>query len=1755
MTDAFEGPRDPISKSSESHSNRSGVQDLTVVAIGASAGGLEPLEQFFQALPRRTGMAYIVIQHLSPDFKSHMDELLGRCTEMPVRVAEDGMVLEPDSVYLQPPASDMILSGGQLLVTDTEKQAIPHPIDHLFNSLAGDAGERAVAIVLSGTGSDGSKGIVEVHRSNGLVLVQEIESCKFDGMPKSAISTGVVDAVMRPAEMANAIFRFSKMGVLQDAASQSLVDGQAAFYQRVCYLLKKDHGIDFADYKDTTVSRRIDRRVALTRVEGEDEYLRLLEEDPQEVESLLHDLLICVTYFFRDTKAFEHLQSHVVPDLLSACEGRSRIRVWVAGCATGEEAYSLAMLLDEAINARSLNIEMTIFATDANPQSLRLAAAGTFSEEALENLSQERRERYFVRKSDVYQIIPELRKRIVFAPHNLLRDASFTQMDLVSCRNLLIYLRPPVQDNVLSMFHFALRVKGVLWLGPSESTGSLGEEFEVLNKRWRFYVKRRDVRLPLDSRMPPRTAGETRRPTIVPNANKGISLLGIYDQLLEKRMPPSILVGYDLKILHVFGGAQKFMLHQSGRPSNRILDSVLPSLKGPLSAAIAHAMKKQSVVNYTGISLTTPDGPKAASISVEPIHDPRSQLDALFVEMAIENSPKENTESDDVVSVNFKDVASEQIFDLETRLQFSQENLQATVEEMESSNEELQSTNEELVASNEELQSTNEELHSVNEELYSVNAEHQRRVEELAQANDDMDNLLATTRVGVIFLDDNLNIRRFTPDIGRIFHLMARDVGRSIEDFRNHLRYDDFVDDLRKVIETKVETETPVQDNQGNYYLMRILPYRTLGQVNGVVLSLIDVTTLTLARAELDRFKFMTESSSDMVSLVDKNGGFLYINPSMSKLLGYDQEELLAMRLIDIDAEMDQITYDSSFELPPDQKRQAYRSRWLKKNGGEVPVEISLSDFVFNEKHYLCAISRDISTQIDTERKLQIRLRAIEAIENGILISDATRPNMPTQYVNPGFTKLTGYSQEDMVGKNCRVLQGKDTNLDQVAKMREAIASGAACQVTIVNYRKDGTPFWNEIQITPVRDSDGQLISYIGIQTDVSDRIAAEKILRQEAERTEAILDTTAEGIYGVTPEGVCTFCNRATLELLGYDSDEELVGKKIHQLIQHSNNRGVPYPDGEYGIRRAIEKKANVHVDSEVFWRKDGSRFPVEYWVRPLLKDNSVEGSVVSFQNIQQQLRHKKKQNALVQQLEHANRAARRANETKSEFLANMSHEIRTPMSSIIGYSEILSRHLKDPDNLNCVSIIRNNGMFLLDIINDILDISKIEAGKIELVNEPFRIDHLIQDLHALLELRAREKNLKLSVNVREKVPQVINSDAKRLKQILLNLLGNAIKFTSQGEVSLEIAYVRDKENRHRIRFDVADTGIGLAEDQINKLFRPFVQADASVDREFGGTGLGLAISQRLAEGLGGNITVESKLGVGSTFSFAVNAGDVAEHELITMEAFDFKKTNPSDLQSSSVKLHGSVLVVDDRREIRFIAQQFIEEAGAKVATADNGKQCLEKVAAAEERGHPFDLIIMDMQMPVMNGYDATRQLRKQGFQKPIIALTAHAMEGDREVCLEAGCTDYTTKPLDKFEFLKLISEAIGGTIAAPLSPRRILIIDDSVDAANALQTILQMDGHEVEVAYDGTNGVKMAEDWKPHFVLADIGLPDISGFEVVKQLRSTQITATMRLVAVTGDPNETKIKNAGFDDYLMKPVDLKALHRLLQTDRPGQN
>ena len=1480
---------------------QSEAQEFHIVGVGASAGGLEALEAFFKKIPSNTGVAFVVVQHLSPDFKSHMEDLLARRTDMVIHRVENGMQVEPDSVYLIPPKMEMIISEGKLLLTEkSEDRSFSHPIDQFFRSLANDVGRYSVGVILSGTGSDGSRGIRDIHDLGGLVISQDEHTAKFDGMPMNAQATGIVDLVLPPEGIAEALVRYIRDGLTPDfMAAEEIVANTAKGLDRIFQLLNQHHQLDFSHYKATTVGRRIQRRVELMGLGSVEEYVEQLETKPEEINELYKDLLIGVTKFFRDPEAFEVIEKDVIPKLMERLKPNQTIRFWVAGCASGEEAYSFAILLDEAVTKLELNSEIKIFATDAHHVSLHTAAKGMYPEDALSELSDERRSRYFRKKRDGYHVAPEIRRHVVFAPHNLIRDAPFTQMDLVSCRNLLIYLQPQAQKKSLSMFHFALKAGGTLFLGPSETPGEISDEFSTIDKRWRVYSKRRDIRLPLDTRMPLATPAEsltlssiTRPSANLPRVDN--SLIGTYDRLLDRKMPPSFLVNEKYEMLHTFGGAERYLKLSSGRPTLSVLELVNNSLKTALAGALQHAVSKNDIVKYTGLQVQLNDGVEEVQLVVEPIVDTVSKVTNLLVEIESVKSTKSPDQLESS-SVNLSQMDKERVASLESELRYSQENLQATVEEMETTNEELQASNEELVASNEELQSTNEELHSVNEELYTVNTENQRRIGEISRANEDMDNLLATTRVGVIFLDAELFIRRFTPEIGRMFHLVPQDVGRSIEGFTHNLKYDELVDDLKSVLIDQSEKEVPIFDRGGTPFLLRMLPYRSGEEVSGVVLTLIDVTTLREAQADLEKFRFMAESANDSMALIKPDGQFDYVNPAFCKLLGYTHDELLALSIFDVDQNMNSTKFREVCEVTIKTGLSPFETKHRRKTGTELPVEVSFSDVEIDQETWLYANFRDISARKLAEQELNLQHLAIQSTEHGIVIADALADGIPIIYANPGFLKMTGYDSEEVIGVNCRFLQGEKTNPDTVKVIRDTISEGSGCRVTILNYRKDGTPFWNDLQIAPVFN-DGQLTNFVGVQADVTQQ-------------------------------------------------------RQVQVDLEEANTQ----------VKMTLDR------------------------------------------------------------LRQSEQEAKQASVAKSQFLANMSHELRTPLTAVLGFADMLAKELKGTEKIEKVDTIKRNGSYLLSLLNDILDLSKIEAGKLQFANDSVDIRQVIDDVRSVMNVRATEEGIPLEFEWKSHVPSEITADHIRVRQILVNLIANALKFTNEGQVSVEIEL--KSGDRQSLDIAVVDSGIGISEEQQSTLFEPFTQATEKTAQKFGGTGLGLNISRRLAEGMRSSIDVESELGSGSRFTLSVPVSDEQMQKLVKPDS-DEKTDDQANSELPSLKAR--VLMVDDRRDVWRIGKFFLEQCGATVTIAEDGQQAVEAAERARISEEPYELILMDMQMPVMTGQEAVAELRKRGFKTPIIALTADAMDGERETCLRIGCNEYSAKPIDGPKLMDLCAKLL---------------------------------------------------------------------------------------------------------------------------------
>lgn len=978
------------SKSSPESSDKSFV----IVGIGASAGGLEALESVFRAMPIDIPAAFVVVQHLSPDFESRMDELLGRQTRLDVKKVHEVERVVPGTIYLAPPSKEMILSNGKLLLTDRDtQQAFSLPIDHMFRSLAQDAGARAVAVVLSGTGSDGSRGIVDVRKAGGYVVCQTPESARFDGMPSNAQKTGCVHVSAPPAEIAQCLVDHisrTARGAISEDDIGDVADAEVApeGLERIFASLQKHFGIDFSDYKPGTVSRRLERRLGARGIGDIEEYASVLEGDPEECTALYKDLLIGVTKFFRDDEAFDAMENRVIPEIIQKAAPGQKLRIWDAGCATGEEAYSIAILLQEALERAEKSLSVKIFATDVHHGALHTAGAGVYSEEALEGVSKERRERFFQEMGSEFMVRPDIRKMVVFAPHNVLKDAPFTRLDLVVCRNLLIYFSPRAQQKALSLFHFGLRTQGFLFLGSSETPGKLYDEFEAVEDKLRIFRKRRDVRITPDldidgqsalRRLPARRTA----PGDLSTGTDGM-LLSTYDALLARFMPRSFLVDENFKLLHSFGGAEHLLSIRSGRPSSSLLDLAPPSLRTPISGALRHAEKQRAPVRYTGIKLEKPGSDEEESVRLVVTPLVNAKVNTVHYLVALESldvqqlAPKVDPSNSNpgVRELEPSEASREYVDSLESQLRTTEENLQATVEELETSNEELQATNEELVASNEELQSTNEELHSVNEELYSVNTEHQRKIDELTQMTNDMDNLLQTTDVGVVFLDSELRIRRFTHRAARLFRLQNQDLGRDFQDFVFNAGDEGLEREVRQCFEAGAEISRELKGRDGGWFLLRVVPYQTDDTIDGVVVTLVDIDHLKRSEARIARLSALVEHSHDAVLGVDFDGVITAWNRGAAEMYGYSSADILSknVRLLvprgredELENILDAVSSDEEHEV------HSLETEARRKDGKTIPISRTVSP-VYDARRRLVGMSfvdRDVSERQRAEREIR----------------------------------------------------------------------------------------------------------------------------------------------------------------------------------------------------------------------------------------------------------------------------------------------------------------------------------------------------------------------------------------------------------------------------------------------------------------------------------------------------------------------------------------------------------------------------------------------------------------------------------------------------------------------------------------------------------------------------------------------------------------------------------------------------------------
>ncbi|MDO8737674.1 chemotaxis protein CheB [Candidatus Deferrimicrobium sp.] len=854
-----------------------------VVGIGASAGGLAAIEAFFAAMPVNTeiGMAFVVVQHLSPDHKSILIDLVKRYTKMQVFQVEDGIEVQPNCVYVIPPNRDMALLDGKLHLLDPgAPRGLRLPIDFFFRSLAQDRQERAICIVLSGTGTDGTFGLKVVKGEGGMAMAQAPESAAYDGMPRSAILSGLVDYVLPPEKMPERLIAYADHA-FGDRPKQTVSPGPASsdLLQKVFILLRAQTGHDFSLYKRNTIQRRIERRMAVAQIDRLEEYVRYLRETPLEADALFGELLIGVTSFFRDPEAFESLQEHVIAPLFSKASQGS-VRIWVPGCSTGEEAYSIAILIREHLDQQKKSFQAQIFATDIDGTSIEKARAGVYPDSIAADVSSERLERFFSREDSSYRISKGIRDMVIFAKQDVLKDPPFSRLALISCRNLLIYLSGEAQKKILPLFQYALNQGGHLLLGNSESVGKFTNLFGVVDKKWKIYRQAgvAPSRHIYGSYLPPLEAGgPVMGPHSVRDPAHPVAVRDLAERaLLEGYIPASVLVNAEFEVLYIHGHTGKYLEPASGDASLNLLNMARDGIRMELTTAVRKAVALQAPVRCEGLQVKSNGDTSLVNLIVQPVTKPeaaRGLLMVIFEDVTPGPPPAVEAASEPLSD------GEQRLVTLERELRAKGEYLQATIEELETTNEELKSTNEEAQSANEELQSANEELEtsreelqSVNEELMTVNTELQNKIEELSRANDDMNNLLAGTDIGTVFVDHRLRISRFTPSATRIINLIQTDNGRPLGDIVSRLiGYDRLVEDTQSVLATLIPKTMEVQSKAGQWYQMHIQPYRTLKNIiEGAVLTFVEITR---QKELLEALGSATRRNRELLESIRREGG------------------------------------------------------------------------------------------------------------------------------------------------------------------------------------------------------------------------------------------------------------------------------------------------------------------------------------------------------------------------------------------------------------------------------------------------------------------------------------------------------------------------------------------------------------------------------------------------------------------------------------------------------------------------------------------------------------------------------------------------------------------------------------------------------------------------------------------------------------------------------------------------------------------
>ncbi len=1593
-----EGQRQPTA--GEPTANRTPFRPFSrpaaIVGLGAAEGGLAAVTRLLADVPRGSGLAFVLVGPARGVPHSSAAQALEGRVALRVREATQGMRVEPDTLYLAPAQGPLGIHAGAF---QARRDPVPirpeRPIDGFLRSLARDQRGNAVAVILSGSGGDGGRGIREIKERGGMVMVQHPEDAERDAMPLAAIETGQADHVLPAGKLSGALLRYVDHNCLFDDRT-SETDDYGRQIEEVRHLLSLHTDHDFTQYKPSTLLRRIHRRMGIVGVDDLDEYVHLLKDRPGEMDAFVEDLLICVTSFFRDRESWNALQREVLAPLVEGRSAENPMRVWVPACATGEEAYTLSMLLAELLGERR-ELRAQIFASDINNHALKIARTGVYPKAIEDDVAPERLWKFFVRENDTYRVTKAIRETVVFAAHDLTRDPAFLHLDLVSCRNLFIYLEPGATERILRRVHHALVPGGFLFLGRAETASRLEGGFEAVDARARIY--RRVGGALLGARtLPSFRAHGLSFPIRASLRPPGRSLPEIAAELHWKSTSAVVLLLNDKhQVVYAGGDTERFLHVPAGEQRYTVYDVLRPGLPFKLRGAIQR-LAEEPVVRFGGVIVQRPDGSAfGASGLVRKADSEETETGRIYVELEMERRVPVITappvpggsDQDDIVRTLEHDL-------LETReaLSATIRQLELTNEELRASHEEAMSVNEELQSGTEELEASQEELRSLNDELTTLNARLEDKLRELEAANNDLDNLISSTKIAVVFLDTDFRVRNFTPEAVDLFPLLRSDIGRPISDLDHRALDSDLLADAREVLKTLAPVQREVRSRDRRAFVRRLLPYRTQdNRIEGVVATFQDVTELKRVESELvaqrESLELVTDAMPALIAYVDHSETYRFVNGRYEQWFGIPREEVVGKTTREVLGERahEQMRHAISEALAGE--RVTWEGDLAHRSGPPRSVRMELVPRVSTAEglrgYY--ALIQDLTPHREAEaalRRSEREFRTIfELAGSGKAQWDPTTGRF--MRVNRRFCMITGYAAKDLLEKTVTDLTHPAHRGQGLEGVREVLREDQehwSSEARLV--RSDGRIVWVLVTGSLFPGEDGDPMFAVATVQDITGRKEAEAALVQSEARFRALADNIAQLAWMADDLDVATWFNRRWYDYTGSTFEE----------MQGDGWKKVVHPEHLDRIVQSLDRAAREERPWEETFplrRRDGV---YRWFLSRAVPIRDESGRVIRWCGT----------NTDVTDQMELERALKRADRRKDEFLAMLAHELRNPLAPIRSGIDLLMT--ETPAEGETLKVMDEQVRHLTRLVDDLLDVSRITQGRIELRTERLRLQPLLRRVTDTSREEREGAGIALDMALADE-PIWLEADPVRLFQVFENLLGNALKFTSSGG---HIRVVGGVEG-HAVVVSVEDDGAGIEPEQLSGIFDLFAQASTSPARERAGLGIGLTIVRSLVDLHGGDVTANSE-GPGRGSRFVVRL-PLAE-----------PPRPPRRAPARTRKPEGRrVLVIDDNHSARVLLSRLIRTLGDhEVEVAVDGAEALEKAATFSP-----DLVLVDIGLPKMDGYEVARRLRRlEGVADAfLVALTGYGRLEDRQRSKDAGFDRHVVKPVGVDHLRELLAKA----------------------------------------------------------------------------------------------------------------------------------